>query len=356
MADEKNKNLDPEEEQDNQFDDDEDFGLPELEYDELDDDEDSDLDEEPDFEVPEDEPVAESDEATEAGDLDDEAAISIEDLDDSETEDWEKELEQELENEMQAEESGGFYEEESYDEFESSAEVPPVATNDDVPPVAAQNEDPVTSSSDEDYIEDSGDEYSENTSVAANTYNSGYNSESASTGKAAYVAQYDNAGSNNKFARTVVIGTLAFAVIATVLLWFWKNNKEDSQPVAVEQAPPKQPVQQQPAEPEPVVEEPVREEPEQPQPNQVVPGEITLLEQSTGKSYVVIGSFFDGDMANDYARELAAEGKSPMVIPPFKNYRYYRVAIAEFDRFQDAQASIDNYQNEYGQEVWPLRY
>jgi len=40
MAEDKNKNEDPEEDKKDIFDDEEDFGLPDLEYDELDDDED----------------------------------------------------------------------------------------------------------------------------------------------------------------------------------------------------------------------------------------------------------------------------------------------------------------------------
>ena len=57
MADDKNLNEDPEE---NHFDDDEDFGLPDLEYDELDDDGDEPMDEEP-FEDEIEEEVVEDD-------------------------------------------------------------------------------------------------------------------------------------------------------------------------------------------------------------------------------------------------------------------------------------------------------
>ncbi|MEO9475640.1 MAG: hypothetical protein ABJG41_08895 [Cyclobacteriaceae bacterium] len=44
------------------------------------------------------------------------------------------------------------------------------------------------------------------------------------------------------------------------------------------------------------------------------------------------------------------------MIPPFKDYRYYRVAIAEYDIFSDAAASVESFKMEYGEEVWPLRY
>jgi len=80
------------------------------------------------------------------------------------------------------------------------------------------------------------------------------------------------------------------------------------------------------------------------------------LSEATGKTYVVIGSFFDDDLANDYAEELSADGKSPIIIPPFGESRFYRVAIAEFNSFKDAQGGLESLKAEYGNDIWPLRY
>lgn len=358
MADEKNKNVDPEEENDNQFDDDEDFGLPDLDYDELDDDEDSDLEEEPDFIEPEEEPEAAplastpSDKVSGEDELDEDVEINVEDIDASETEDWEKELEKELEEELKAEEAGGFYEEESYADFEASGDEESI--NESV------------FSGDDTGFEDSDDTHDDSaytTSTAAATgaaAGSAYHN-TGTTSKTSYVSQYDtDSNSKGKFTKTVIIGTIAFAVIAIVLWLAWGGGEEaqPKKPVAqkVEKKAPPPAVKETPKETQPVEQKPAPQEKQTAQPNNTTPGEITVLSQRTGKSYVVIGSFFDGDMANDYAKELADEGKSPLVIPPFKDYRFYRVAIAEFDNFKDAQASVDTYQNEYGQEVWPLRY
>lgn len=285
----KNKDEDPEEEKKNQFDDDEDFGLPDLEYEELEDDDDT------SEESSDPEPAAEAPEADE----------------------WEKELEEQPEEETKVDDTNEssedlFYQEESFDEFEQPAS-------------ESGSDQPV-------FDTDTG----------------------AGTPPPTYTAQYDTGDSSRgKFARVVVIGTLLFAVIAIV---FWLVNDgapEPKEPIA-EIEPPTEVI---PVDTMPVVEEPVVEpEPVESQANRRTPGEITVLEQQTGKSYIVIGSFFDGDLAQDYAKKLSAEGKSPLIIPPFKNYRFHRVAIAEFESFKAAQASVETYKQEYGDSVWSLRY
>jgi len=346
MADDKNKNEDPEEERDDQFDDDEDFGLPDLEYDELDDDDDDEdlSDEEQEDALEEEEIVPKDDEIDLSGDNLDDVELTDADLEDSdEPEDWEKELEKELEDELKSDdETGGFYEEESYEEFES------------------QGESQVASSVFDDDSNDTGfgatSEYTEET----------YDTPTYTTSSG--VSDEDQAESRGKFVRTVVIGTLLFAVVAVVLyLYSGSDDAPEEKKVAkVEQkAPAKKPepeVKEVPKEETPAkVEEkkpvarPKAQKPK-PTPNTTPAGEITKFDQPTGKTYVIVGSFFDDDLATDYASKLASEGKSPMVIPPFNDSRFYRVAIAGFDSFKDAQQSLDGYKSEYGSDVWTLRY
>jgi len=83
---------------------------------------------------------------------------------------------------------------------------------------------------------------------------------------------------------------------------------------------------------------------------------VTNLDDRNGKAYVIVASFIDSDLAIDHANKLAAEGKSPYVIPPFGSSRYSRVGIAEFGSFEAAAATLDNYKSEYGDDVWALRY
>ncbi|MEQ8472196.1 MAG: SPOR domain-containing protein [Marinoscillum sp.] len=363
MAEDKNKNEDPEEERDDQFDDDEDFGLPDLEYDELDDEDDEDLmDEEPFEDEPEaeepisEEPVAEEPEPVEEESFDDINEEDLGDFDDSETEDWEKELEKELEDELKSEaESPGFYEEESFDEFDS-----------EVSDAESTETSASVFDSDDDTSEtfDDGIEYSEETESVGTGYGTGRTT-TPPPPTPTYQYDQDSGSGKGKFVRTVVIGTLLFATIALVFYLIYDGGSDEPKKKVAKKetvVPVDKPAE---TEPEPVKEEPKVEPkkaepkkpaPKQPKANTKPAGEITSLSERTGKTYVIVGSFFDDDIANDFAKELSVDGKSPMVIPPFGESRFYRVAIAEFETFKDAQASLDGYKSEYGQDVWPLRY
>jgi cell division protein FtsN len=117
--------------------------------------------------------------------------------------------------------------------------------------------------------------------------------------------------------------------------------------------------QPKPAEPEPKKEEPKKQEPKptpKPVATQTTPGEVNALDQRTGKAYIIVASFVDGDLAADHASNLAGKGKSPYIIPPFNNGLYYRVAIAEFNTFDDATRNLENYKGEFGNDIWTLRY
>lgn len=318
MADKENVNDEPEENKDH-FDDDEDFGLPDLEYDELDDDVDEDEDEEPESSA---EPVEETAAPAE------EEVVSEDETDSDDTdveisEDWEKELEKELEEELESEDANVFYEEESYEEFEDSGEA---VIDDSV-------------------FEDDAAAASAPTSTA---------SDSSYSNKPKYQPTYqqDDGSSKGKFVRTVVIGTLSFVILAVVFMFLYEGDNEAKKPVAKKVEPKVEPVVQ----PEPVVKEEPPKKVEKPKPQPRPVGEVTTLPQQTGKTYIVVASFFDGDMASDYSNKLARDGKSPMIIPPFKEYRFYRVAIAEYNSFKDAQAGLETFKGEFGPDIWPLRY
>lgn len=90
--------------------------------------------------------------------------------------------------------------------------------------------------------------------------------------------------------------------------------------------------------------------------NSVAAGTVSTLTESRNKAYIIVGSLIDGDLALDYANELAAQGKSPYVIPPFGKSLYTRVGIAEFDTFEGAASYLDDYKDEFGDDVWALRY
>ncbi len=85
-------------------------------------------------------------------------------------------------------------------------------------------------------------------------------------------------------------------------------------------------------------------------------GEIVEIQQKTGRSYIIIGSFVDQDLANDYAKELTAAGSGVKVIFPYGKSKRYRVSIADFDTYGDAQSQMETYKATYGPDIWALKY
>jgi hypothetical protein len=114
--------------------------------------------------------------------------------------------------------------------------------------------------------------------------------------------------------------------------------------------------------PEPIVEAPVvviEPEPE-PEPEPVIEapkiGVVTVLTQRSQRSYVVIASFFDEDMARDYANDLAKDGHNITIIPPFGKSKFNRVAIEDYDTFSEATRRAEALSGQYKEEPWPLKY
>lgn len=85
-------------------------------------------------------------------------------------------------------------------------------------------------------------------------------------------------------------------------------------------------------------------------------GEIVEIQDRTGRSYVIIGSFIDQDLANDYAKELSAAGSGVKIIFPYGTSKRYRVSVADFDSYSDAVAQLGNYKPTYGEDIWTLKY
>ncbi len=369
MADDKNHEQEPEDENQDQFDDD-DFGLPDLEYDELDDEED-DFDD--DIEIPDDfdddlmgEESMDDDEvdtsepetpaATSDMDDDEDIEVDLSEMEDVDIEDMDvddiddidisdEELQEELDKldqedleeesdtpedspEPEPDDTPEFYEEESFEEFEEKEDVLTDVFGADTPGAGASQS----------FGKDFKDKLVSGGSTSTYTPPSG------------------SKGARRGFAKIVIIGTLVITAVAIAFYIYYSGSPKPPQEEVVETTPPPV-VEETPVEntdPEPA---PIEPEPDPtPQPSQVASGEITQFDTRTGKSYIIVASFFDEDLAMDHARDLADQGKSPYIIPPFANYRFYRVAIAEFDSYGAAASSIGNYTSEFGQEIWALKY
>ncbi|MFQ3213894.1 MAG: hypothetical protein ACI9XJ_001045 [Marivirga sp.] len=107
-----------------------------------------------------------------------------------------------------------------------------------------------------------------------------------------------------------------------------------------------------------VVEKPVevQEVIEEPAAEIKVEALITTLNTRSGRSYVIVGSFFDDDLAMDYAKQLRKKGTSTYIIPPFGKSKFTRVAVEETSSFADASSKANKLSGQYKEQPWPLKY
>ncbi len=85
-------------------------------------------------------------------------------------------------------------------------------------------------------------------------------------------------------------------------------------------------------------------------------GTVETVSDRTGRYHVVIASSFDGDLANDYADKLAKEGKSVKVLQPYGKKKFFRVAVASFDDLMAAEAHSIELKEEFGGDTWVTKY
>lgn len=86
------------------------------------------------------------------------------------------------------------------------------------------------------------------------------------------------------------------------------------------------------------------------------PGTIEAISARTGRYYVVVASAIDGDLARDYAKELAASGESVKIIEPYGSIKFYRVTIQDLDTWTDAESRANELKGQYGDGVWVIKY
>jgi len=86
-------------------------------------------------------------------------------------------------------------------------------------------------------------------------------------------------------------------------------------------------------------------------------GTVTTISDRTGRSYVVVGSFFDADFAQDFGNELAQTGVSSSVLSPADGRGFHRVAIEGFDTFDEAMGRAAELRGgDYGEDVWAIKF
>ena len=86
------------------------------------------------------------------------------------------------------------------------------------------------------------------------------------------------------------------------------------------------------------------------------PGTIETISQRTGRYYVIVTSSIDGDLAMDYAKDLAADGNSVKIIAPYGNVKFHRVAVTDVETLADAEVRANELKGQYGDGVWVMKY
>ncbi|MEQ9426875.1 MAG: SPOR domain-containing protein [Cyclobacteriaceae bacterium] len=137
-------------------------------------------------------------------------------------------------------------------------------------------------------------------------------------------------------------------------------NEQEQQPAAQQPAA-QQPAAQQPANNRPTPSNNQQTTPK-PQANRPVntntgtPGQVAAITSASNRYYIVVASFVDGDMAQDLGKELAANGASIKIISPFGERRYYRVSVADYATRAEAVSATDQLKGQYGEDIWALKY
>ena len=85
-------------------------------------------------------------------------------------------------------------------------------------------------------------------------------------------------------------------------------------------------------------------------------GSITKINTPRGCYHVVAGSFIDGDLAADYAAQLAKQGAHVTLIAPPQGQYFFRVAVAQAATFCQANEEVAALKATYGPDIWVKKY
>lgn len=153
----------------------------------------------------------------------------------------------------------------------------------------------------------------------------------------------------------VLIGLVVylFAFNGTEHISSWFGDDEPVQNEVTVVTPEPEPVYEE-SQPETVYEEPIVEE-EFPSPDSYAG--IERIAAPTGRTYVIVGSFVDYDLAMDYARQLETQGIGSKILDPTQRAPLvHRVAVADFETFREGMNNVDTYRTNYGENAWILKY
>ena len=85
-------------------------------------------------------------------------------------------------------------------------------------------------------------------------------------------------------------------------------------------------------------------------------GAISVVNQPPKKYFLVVASFLDNDLANDYADQLIQSESNVFIIPPTSNSKFTRVALGKYETLGEVIDGINAYNDEFGEQIWALKY
>lgn len=83
---------------------------------------------------------------------------------------------------------------------------------------------------------------------------------------------------------------------------------------------------------------------------------VQILEERSGRYYIVLESFVDGDFAKDFGNKIAKEGTPSFLIPPYSKKKMQRVGIGGYESMGEAQTALNDLPDEFGKGKWILKY
>ena len=107
-----------------------------------------------------------------------------------------------------------------------------------------------------------------------------------------------------------------------------------------------------------VVEEPAApaEEWKAPEPEVPAEGSVSVVSSRTGRYYMIVGSFIDGDMAADYAQKLAKDGMNAKIIEPSGTRKFYRLSVKDAEGIEELNDDLESMRATFGENVWIVKY
>lgn len=81
-----------------------------------------------------------------------------------------------------------------------------------------------------------------------------------------------------------------------------------------------------------------------------------IIDSRTGRFYIVAGGFKSKNKAANLLSELINAGNASKIIDSYSESGVYRVSVADFSTYEEAQSQKKSYIETYGEDLWVLGY